>query len=349
VNAAFPEDVSVVVVAHNACSHLPITFGSLTDAGCRASRITVVDVASADGTADLVRSRWPEARIVRLPANEGPNPARNAGILGADTPFVLLMDPDVAVERDAVSLLRAAMDEDPAVAAASPLVVYADRPDIIQYGETGLHFICEAVNRWQGRTVSERGDEPRDVGCASGCALLISREAAVRVGLFDERYFLGKDDGDFTHRIRLAGYRIVEVPRARVHHHERPRGRHLFHYQIRNRWHVMLKTYQGRTLILLFPVLLAHEVLQFGLLAIKGSAADYLKAVAGLARMLPRLPSDRARVARLRARRDRDLLLCDPLVVRSDMMGGPLLRKGKDLYDRALRAYWRLLLRSVLR
>ena len=121
---------------------------------------------------------------------------------------------------------------------------------MIQYAGGGLHYICEAINPWLDRPLAERGPAPLDIGAAPTCGLLLDRQAAIDVGLFDERYFIGKEDGDFTHRICLAGYRILELPEALVLHRSRPRGTWLFYYQIRNRWHFMLKNYQWRTLML---------------------------------------------------------------------------------------------------
>ena len=54
-----------------------------------------------------------------------------------------------------------------------------------------------------------------------------------------------------------------ELPDALVlHDHQKERSTWLFYYQIRNRWHFMLKNYQWRTLILILPCLLIHEPLQ---------------------------------------------------------------------------------------
>jgi hypothetical protein len=344
----FPGDVSVVIVAHNARSTLPATLDALSAAGCPFSRITLVDVASTDGTAQWLAERFPEVRVRRLDDNRGPGPGRNVGIREASSPYVLLMDADVAVEPDIVQHLRAAMARDPAIAVASPIVVHAGRPDVIQYAGTGLHFICEAVNPWCDRPLADRGSEPQEIGCASTCALLIARNAAIRVGLFDERYFIGKEDGDFTHRIRLAGYRIVELPWARVRHQSRPRSAWLFYYQIRNRWHFMLKNYEWRTLISILPVLVVHEALQCVVLIWKGHGRMYLRAVAGLVRMLPALPADRALVRRIRVVHDATLLRTDPMVARDDLVGSPRMRRAKAAYERALAAYWRLLTRTVL-
>ena len=76
---------------------------------------------------------------------------------------------------------------------------------MIQYAGGGLHYICEAMNPWMDRPLADRGTDPPDIGAAPTCALLLDRDAAIDIGLFDERYFIGKEDGDFTHRIRMAG------------------------------------------------------------------------------------------------------------------------------------------------
>ena len=250
------------------------------------------------------------------------------------------MDADVMVERDTIHELRKAAGT-PAAAIASPVVVHADRPDLIQYADTGFHFICEAVNPYLDRPVETRGNDTRDIGAASGCALLIDCTVAAEVGLFDERYFIGKEDGDFTHRVKLAGYRIVEPPRARVRHRSRSRGSWLFYYQIRNRWHVILKNYELRTILLLLPALALHEALQAIVLTAKGHALTYVRAWIGLCRLLPALAADRARVRRFRVRSDRELLGDGALVVRADLAGGALARWARCGYERVLRAYWR--------
>lgn len=345
----FPEDISVVIVTHNAVDHIGRTIEALGNSHCPLDRITVVDVASTDGCPDFVESRWSGVQVVRLGSNLGPNPARNLGISRAKTPYVFLMDSDVTVEAGTIATLRDAMGRDESAGIGSPVVLYGDRPEILQYAETGIHYICEAVNKWQGKHVDERGAEVRNIGCASANALLISKAAAARVGMFDERYFLGKDDGDFTHRVNVAGFRILEVPQARVYHHAKSRGTGLFYYQIRNRWHFMLKNYQFVTLLFILPVLLVHEFLQAVLLFAKGNGGAYIKAIAGLMKMVPSLPADRALVSGFRTRNDRDLLWSGPIVMREDFLKNPIMRQGKKWYDTILDAYWKLLCKTVFR
>ena len=343
----FPADVDVAVVSHNGRETLPATLGSLTAAGCPQHQIIVVDVASTDGTLAWLEKDWPEVHRIRLAKNLGPSPGRNAGMAAAGRRFVFLMDADVTVAPDTVAVLRASFDSDASIAIGSPIVVHASRPDTIQYAGTCLHFICEAVNPWLDKPLRDRGSEPQDIGVASTCALLIDRTKLERYGTFDERYFIGKEDGDFTHRAKLAGFKIWEIPQCLVYHRSRPRGSWLFYFQIRNRWHFMLKAYEVRTLLFLAPVLAIHETLQAVMLVAKGHAGTYLRAVGGLLKMLPDLPADRAAIRRIRTLHDSAVLCTGSLVAREDIAGGMLL-KAKSAYEGLLAAYWRILTRTVL-
>jgi hypothetical protein len=343
----FPADVDVAIVAYNNLDVLPATLTALAGAGCPPDRITVVDVASTDGTGEWLGREWPAVRVRRLSRNDGPSPGRNVGITEASRRFVMLLDADVRVQPQTVQRLHEAMVAAPAIKVGSPIVVHEERPDIIQYAGGSLHFICEAINPWLDRPLADRGLDAQDISAAPTCGLLLDREAAIEVGLFDERYFIGKEDGDFTYRVCLAGYRILELPEALVLHRSRPRGTWLFYYQIRNRWHFMLKNYQWRTLIAIAPCLLIHEPLQLLVLHLQGHGRVYWKSVAGLLGLLPALPRDRGLMRRIRKVPDARLLKSDALIVRGDLSRNPLVRFGKGGYERFLRGYWRLLTSTV--
>ena len=347
--AAFPADVGVAIVCHNNRDKLASTIASLDAAGCPRGVVHIVDVRSTDGTVEWLRRDYPDLRIETLDRNEGPSPGRNVGIRGCPLPYVFLMDADVQVQPETIQRLRAAMASDPNIKIGSPIVVHVSAPDTIQYADGRLHFICEAINPWMDRPLALRGAAPLDIGVAPTCGLLLDRQAAIDIGLFDERYFIGKEDGDFTHRMRLAGHRILELPEAIVLHHSRPRGTWLFYYQIRNRWHFILKNYQLRTILCLVPPLIVHEPLQLAVLVAKGHAGAYARAIGGLIAMLPSLPRDRAFARRIRRKGDRDLLVSAPIVVRDDLASSPLARAGRSAYERWLDAYWRFARRVLAR
>lgn len=345
---AFPSDVGVAIVAHNNREQLIPALASLDGAGCPHGVIVVVDVASTDGTGAWLRETYPGVRQITLTENNGPDPGRNAGVRDVPQPFVFLMDADVQVQPRTIQRLRDVMATDPAIKIGSPVVVHQNAPDTIQYAGGSLHFICEAINPWHERPLAERGTSLEDVNVAPTCGLLLDRAAAIDVGLFDERYFIGKEDGDFTHRTRLAGYRIAEPGDALLLHRSRPRGSWLFYFQIRNRWHFMLKNYEWLTLLLILPCLAIYEPLQLIVLHAKGHGRTYWRAVGGLMAMLPALGADRALTRRIRRRRDRDLLTTGRLIVRDDLASTPLVRLGKNAFEGFLNRYWALLRRTVL-
>lgn len=346
--SAFPADIDVVVVAHNNLEPLRATLASIAAAGCPQAQVILVDVASTDGTADWAAAEWPGVRVIRLEVNNGPDPGRNAGIRAATRTFVLLMDGDVQITPGTIPPLHAAMTADRTIGIGSPIVVHLADPATIQYAGGDLHYICEAINPWKDRPLAERGTHPLDIGAAPTCALLIDREASIRIGLLDDRYFIGKEDGDFCYRMRMAGLLIRELPESIVLHRSRPRGTWLFYYQVRNRWHFILKNFQWRTIVGIIPPIIPYELMLLAVLVAKGHGLTYLKAIGGLLAMLPALPRDRRLMRSIRVVPDRDLLKTGSLVVRKDLVGNPLVRFGQRLYERSLDLYWHLLRHTLL-
>jgi GT2 family glycosyltransferase len=335
---AFPEDVDIAVVSHNGRQTLPRLFECLGSAGATEDRICVYDIGSTDATAEWLASEHPRSTVRRLDGNVGPDPGRNWALREAKRPYLLLLDADALLHADAPARLRATLDPAARVGTVTPVAISLSGE--IQYSGGGLHYICEAINPYIGRTLAERGTNPLDIGAAPGVALLIDVKVAHQIGLWDERYFMGKDDGDFSFRLRLAGYRLVEDPLAVVEHATRPRSTWLFRHQIRNRWYFLLKNYEVRTLIVILPALAVHEVVQLGMLTVRGHLGTWWQALKELISWMPALRVERRAVQGTRTVRDRDLLECGPLLVRPDVVGGGAGQALKRAYDLWLGAYW---------
>jgi GT2 family glycosyltransferase len=343
----FADDVDVAVVSHNGRDTLPRLLECLMAARTPRERIVVYDVGSTDGTREWIAEAWPGVTVRRLEDNVGPDPGRNWALRAATRPYLLLLDADAYVRPDAPARMRAALDPAARVGMVTPVVVHTQRPDQLQYAAGGLHFICEAVNPFLDRPLVDRGHDPRDIGAAPAVALLIDVAVAHAIGLWDDRYFIGKEDGDFCHRIRMGGYRLVEDPAAIVEHRSKPRSNWLFVPQIRNRWHFLLKNYEVRTLVVLAPALLVHETLQLGMLIAKGHWGPWRQAVRELRPWLRTLRAERAVIQGMRRVPDRDLLEVAPLIVRADLVGGGVGQVAKRLYDTWLRVYWGLARRCL--
>jgi GT2 family glycosyltransferase len=338
----FPDDVAVGIVSHNGLTKLPRSLEALARCGCPAERITIADVASDDGTGEWLRRTWPGVEIVRLPENRGPNPARNVLLEHGGAPFLLLMDDDVESRPDTVGALYRTIRDDPSIAVACPIVVYGDRPDIVNYACGPLHYLVEAIDPYQGRSLSELPPGRREAIIMTGCALLIRRRALHKALMFDERFFFGRDDGDFAYRLAVAGRRSVVVGDAVVLHHTRARGSKMFRHQLANSWHMMLKNYQLSTMLVIAPMMALHILVELLAVAKQGQIRAFGAAIRDLAARLPALAEDRAAIAAIRCRFDIELLSGEPFIVPWQLVAGRVVRRLVFAYQRVLRAYWAL-------
>ena len=243
----FPKDVGVSIVCHNNRDKLAATMASLDAAGCPRSAVLVVDVASTDGTVDWLRQTYSGITIRTLDRNDGPSPGRNVGIRESPFPYVFLMDADVQVQPETIQQLRAAMAEDPRDQDRQPhrRARQRARHDSVRRRQPALHLrshqsLARSTARRARRRVRATLVWPRRAACCSS-AKPRSRSASSTSATSSARKTATSRTAS-----RLAGYRILELPSALVVHQSRPRGTWLFYYQIRNRWHFMLKNYQGR-------------------------------------------------------------------------------------------------------
>ncbi len=197
--------------------------------------VVVVDNASADGSAGMVRAEFPWAHLVVSERNAGFAAASNLGLRALGFPgdggpaYAMLLNPDTIVRGQALSELVAFMEHTPRAGAAGARLVYGDG----SFQHSAFHFPTLAMawldffpyhrlldSRLNGRyprRLYERG-EPFAIDHPLGATLLVRRETAAQVGLFDERFFMYCEEIDWCRRITDAGWRIYCVPRAEIVH-----------------------------------------------------------------------------------------------------------------------------------
>lgn len=221
--------VTVVIVSYNTKGDLARCLGSLRDTPPEVPLQTVVvDNASRDGSAVLVREQFPEVRLIEAGDNLGFARANNLGIRATASELVLLLNSDTVVPPHALDRLVAALDRHPEAAAAGPrLTDGAGNPEL-SWGQ-----MISPRAEWRQRALMRglaRGDadatalveklsrEERTVDWVSGACLLVRRDAADAVGLLDERYFMYTEDVDFCSALRARGGTILFAPSAEVVH-----------------------------------------------------------------------------------------------------------------------------------
>ena len=184
--------------------------------------LLVLDNASGDGSAEAVRERHPEARLIALERRAGKAENDSRLLQEARGRSCLLLNEDSELQEGAAAALLAALESDPGAAAAGAQlldgagreVACAWRLPDIPWGLAAAVFLHRRV------AVESTGEEVRTVGWVQSSAMLVRRVAAEQVNWLDPDFFVYSDETDFCRRLHDAGWRILYVPSARAIHHD---------------------------------------------------------------------------------------------------------------------------------
>lgn len=229
--------VSIVVVTWNSARYLPRCLSSVSLQTHGPIEILAVDNASADDSVARVRAACPGATILQNRANEGFSRAVNQAVDVARGEFILLLNPDAALESDYVERLVAAFDaagDDFGLATGKLMQARGDAIEPsglvdskgIRMTRTGRH-----LDIGQGRPdgADERGlvplrTAPRifEVFGVSGAAAMLRRsfvdDVAMGGELLDDDFFAFREDADLAWRGRIFGWRALHAAGAVAYH-----------------------------------------------------------------------------------------------------------------------------------
>ena len=200
----------VVVVAFNTRDHLATCLEHLRTACRPGDRVIVIDNASSDGTAAMVRGRFPEVTLIEPGENLGFGRAVNAGAAAGRAEAIVLVNSDLFVEPGFVAAAVAPLT-DPAVGMVAALSLLPGGELVDGFGielDAGL----SAYNRLRLRP---RGEAPGALAGPSGGAAAYRRTAFEAVGGFDSALFAYGEDVDLALRLRAAGWLAAEAANAR--------------------------------------------------------------------------------------------------------------------------------------
>ncbi|MBE2269019.1 MAG: glycosyltransferase family 2 protein [Anaerolinea sp.] len=253
-------------------------------------QVVVVDNASTDDSAAMVRAHFPQATLIASATNGGYSYGNNLGLraLGfhgrmntaKDAPrYALLLNPDTEVPPDGLAHMIAWMDSRKDVGAAGVKLVLPDgsldkacrrsfpTPLVSIYHFSGLGKLFPDSPRFARYNMTYLSPEVEtEVDSVVGAYMQVRREALDAVGLLDEVFFMYGEDLDWAFRIKNAGWKIVYHPQVEVKHVKRAASRQSKKAQFEF-WRAMLifyrKHYRTTT-----PLLL-HGIIMLGLL-VKG-------------------------------------------------------------------------------
>jgi GT2 family glycosyltransferase len=204
----------------------------------------VVDNGSVDDSVARVAESYPDVTILQAGENLGYAGGNNLGIkhaLSKGADYVWLLNDDVTVAPDSLSLLMSTADAQPKAGFWGPTVYMHEEPRRILSAGGCLGKDWAPQHRGIGELDVGQFGQIETVDYVSGCALLVSRALVDAVGLLDERFFAYCEEVEWCYRGRQAGFGALFVPQAAVWHPDT---------RSRDRDSVVVKYYMSRNQLL---------------------------------------------------------------------------------------------------
>ena len=202
--------------------------------------LIVVDNDSNDGSVEMVRAEFPEARLIVNGDNLGFGRANDQAFAFCRGRHVLLLNPDTVVLDHAVDRMLAVMRARPEIGALGCQLLNSDGSFQRWTGGNPPRVLNVAANFLLLNRVLPESLLPRplylesqpardvEVGWVSGACMLLRRDA-FRTTMFDERFFLYGEDLELCERLAMGEWKVVYTPSARVIHHQ---GKSLEHQTV---------------------------------------------------------------------------------------------------------------------
>ena len=216
-----PPGVTALVLNWNGQGVVGDCLRSLQAQDWPALEILVVDNASTDGSAEMIRREFPGVRLRVNAQNLGFGGGNNVGINLAATPYVLMCNNDTRLASDVVRHLVAALEARPDAGSVTPCIILAETGRV---DATGIVVCPDGLSLGRGRAAPpEVLGDPAEVFYASDCCCLYRRTMleALRLPdgeLYDEDFFAYADETDMGWRAQRLGWKSLYEPSAVVYH-----------------------------------------------------------------------------------------------------------------------------------
>jgi GT2 family glycosyltransferase len=189
--------------------------------------VIVADNGSTDGSAAMLRERFPSVGLLSLDKNYGFAQGYNLALerAGGGYEYAVLLNSDVEVSAGWLDAPLSILDKEPSVAAVQPKIRSWRKRSFFEYaGAAGGYIDRYGYPFCRGRLLhvveEDRGqyDTPADIFWATGACLFIRTSAYRSAGGLDAGFFAHQEEVDLCWRMRSRGYRLAYTPLSVVYH-----------------------------------------------------------------------------------------------------------------------------------
>lgn len=251
--------VAIILVNWNGFEFTAACLDSLRKVDYLDFRVILVDNASQNQEGQRLKKAFPEIDLIGNSENLGFAGGNNSGIrqaLDQGYSHVLLLNNDTIVEPDFLGQMIRKFDQNPQLGVVQPLICFLhDRSQIWSAGGKWNGFLGRAITLGDRENVNSFHSKGRNLDWATGCCLLITREALLKTGLLNESYFAYFEDVEWSLRFRENGFEIELATEAKIYHEagasskkkhsEGTLSPQVFYYHVRNQFFLLRSRVHG--------------------------------------------------------------------------------------------------------
>jgi len=272
-----PPKVSVVIVGYDSLEFLMSCLSSVLKSHYPHFEVIYVDNGSTDASTEYFQTHAGKgSKSIQLDHNFGFTIANNIGARSATGKYIVFLNVDTVVDSGWMDQLVAALESDPSVGAAQPMLLQMDSNRVDSMGG----FITPygtVLSRGHGEPASEiSGIE--EVFYSKGAAMITRRSLWESMGGFDPIFHLYFQETDYCWRLWAMGYRVICVPDSKVWHKggvvlgRRPSL--IKYYESRERLALLLKNYSIQRLVRYLPITICFQIANVVRFLLRGSPAS---------------------------------------------------------------------------
>jgi GT2 family glycosyltransferase len=228
--------LSILILSYNTRDLLKQTLASIPNQPDW--EIIVVDNASSDDSVKMLKARFPQARLILNKKNVGFAAGNNQAIAVAKGEYVMLLNSDTVVQRDAIEKLLQLLEARKDIGVITPKVLLPDGAiDLACHRGMptpwrAFTYFSKLEQFFPGSTLlggyhltHEDFNSTHEVEAVSGVAMIVRKKVINEVGALDERFFFYAEDLDWCLRIRQVGWKIVYYPESVIVHFKSQSGK----------------------------------------------------------------------------------------------------------------------------
>jgi GT2 family glycosyltransferase len=220
-------DLSISIANTNNRDLLDKCLASIFASTSRISlEVFVTDNCSTDGSAEMVRQKYPNVNLIINQTRKGYSANINQGIRQARGRYVLISNEDIVFYPAALDRMVAFMDAHPAAGAIGPKIIGGNGMFLANGRESmsltyWLRGLLGPEQPSMGASLLKGRDygQVAEVVCLVGCCMMVRKSVLDRVGLMDEQFFMYFEDDDLCMRIVKDGWKNYYVPDAEIVHY----------------------------------------------------------------------------------------------------------------------------------